>query len=121
MVTSSVSLSLVRRSHNNTRLSGSAVRDVAWCAASRRRSSVHRLSVLTPGGSLPRSSSRLRRTQVLLSTAWLGQQESGAGTSGGPTSFPLSSSRQSPHGPQLPVRHDSFGAGTHTCPKKVIL
>lgn len=116
MVTSRVSLVPVRRSHRTTRLA--APRLEAWCAARRARNSPHSPSVLTPVGSRTRSSSRLSRTQVLLNTALLGQQDSGAGTSGGPSTVPLSSSRQSPHGPHPPVRHVSFGARIHTCPNK---
>lgn len=116
MVTSRVSLVPARRSHRTTRLA--APRLEAWCAARRARNSPHSPSVLTPVGSRTLSSSRLSRTQVLLSTALLGQQDSGAGTRGGPSTVPLRSSRQSPHGPHPPVRHVSLGARIHTCPTK---
>jgi len=56
----------------------------------------------------------VRRAQELLSIAWFGQQVGGAGSEGGPTRFPLSRSRHSPHGAQEGVRHASRGDGTHT-------
>lgn len=91
----------------------------AWWEATRWRSSMQRPSVVTPCGSWALSNSNVSRAQELLSTAWFGQQVGGAGSEGGPTRFPLSKSRHSPHGAQDGVRHASRGDGTHTWPKYV--
>lgn len=59
-------------------------------------------------------SRRVRRAHALLSSAWFGQQEDGAGTDGGPTRRGASNPRHSPHGGQAGLRHASRGDGTHT-------